>query len=380
MLKERLFTPGPTTIPLRVLQAMQVPAMHHRTDLFKQILQESISGIKSLIESDTDPIFVTASGTGAMEAALINICSPQDKVIVLNAGQFGQRWIDLAVRLKLNPIEIKCEWGSSVTEDTLRSVLRKHSDAKLFCLQCCETSTAVLHPLDLISKSIKEVAPEMLLVVDAISAIATLPINVKELGIDILVAAAHKGLMLPPGLSFLALSERAWSEAEKLDKRAFYFDLCLERESHQKGTTSWTPAIPLFLGLNESLRMIREEGLDNVYARHAQLSRATRAGLTALGVKLLAAEYPSPGVSAAYPLKDCSAEELRSIALKQLGIRLAGGQGSLKGKIFRIGHMGYCDRFDVLNALAAVELALLRMGADVESGQALSAAMRVFAE
>lgn len=376
MLKERLFTPGPTTIPLRIMQAMQVPSLHHRTDPFKKVIRESLDGMRWLLELDADPVFITGSGTAGMEACLVNLCVPGDKIIAVNAGSFGERWLHIASRAGLGVVEIRAEWGQSPGTAEIRAAVSANRDAKLFCFQLCETSAATLLPMEEIIATVKSEAPEMLVVVDAISSIATLPIHPRKQSIDVLVAAAHKGLMLPPGIAILDLSERAWKAAESTKKQSLYFDLLMEREWEAKGTTTWTPATTLFLGLNEAIAMLREEGLASVYARHNRMAKAARAGLRALGLELLS-KHPAPGVTAAFPPAGIAADDIRKVALDRLGVRLAGGQGHMKGKIFRIGHLGYCDDLDVIDALTAVELSLRDLGHDLELGSAVRAALEV---
>jgi aspartate aminotransferase-like enzyme len=380
MMKEHFFFPGPTPVPTRIHQAMQLTNMHHRIDVFAEQLKETLAGIRTLTRCSSDPVFIAGSGTAAMEATLVNLCKAGDKVLALNAGQFGQRWLDIAGRLGLNALDIKAEWGQTVDLQALETFVKANREAACFCLQYLETSTTVMHPVPEIVKVIRRVAPEMLIVVDVISCLATLPIHMDEIDLDVLVGGGHKGLMLPPGLAILCLSNRAWERAEKNGSRSLYFDIVQERSNHAKGTTSWTPAITLILGLREALAMLNEEGLPAVYARHQKMSRAARASLSALGFELLANEHPAPGVTAAFPLKGMTTDSVRSAVYKDFGVRLAGGQGKFKGQVFRIGHMGYMNCFDVITAISALELGLIRAGLPVQPGQGVSAAIKIFAE
>ncbi len=357
-MKEYLLTPGPTWIPDRIFAAMAKGTMHHRTSEFEKEFKEALAGLVWLTECEEPPILLSASGSGAMEAALLNTMDPGDKVIILNAGVFGERWVKICKKIGLVPVEIKGEPGTSPSFSTIESILAANPDAKGFCVQYSETSTTVLHPVPEISKLLQKKAPDLLFIVDAVSALATMDISVKKLKIDILVAGSQKGLMLPPGLSMLMMSPRGWSTIEKKKVRSFYFDLLAEREQHLKNTTAWTPAMNLILGLNEAIRMLKEEGIQKVYERHAHLSQVTRAGLSGMGFKLLTQEFPAPAVTGAYPPEGIDSEWLRKEILTKSGVRIAGGQAGLQGKIIRIGHMGYVNQFDILTAITAIELAL----------------------
>lgn len=377
MLKEHLLTPGPTQIPLRVLQAMSQPQIHHRTKDFEKIFRATLDGFKWLVESDNDPVFLACTGTGAMEAALLNSCDPGDKVIVINAGKFGERWSKIAARLGLKTVEITAAAGESPTLEQIEKAVRANADAKALCVQYCETSTAVMHPVPTIGAALQKTAPDMLYIVDAVSALGTLSISMKKDHIDILVAGSQKGLMLPPGLAMLTLSERAWQRAEKVKSRSFYFDLLSERKAHRQDTTAWTPAISIILGLHESLQLFREEGLENVFARHRTVAKAVRSAMEALGLTLLGASFPSPGVTAAFVPAGMDADKLRSALLAASGVRIAGGQDELQGKIIRVGHMGYVDTTEIIGALGALELGLKLCGHVVTLGSGVAAALEV---
>ena len=311
-----------------------------------------------------------------MEAVLRNTLSEGDKIIVINAGVFGERWVKIAKKLGLNVVELIAPAGQSVPLDVISLALKEHKDAKALALQLTETSTTVNHPVGAIGKMLKDVAPEMLYIVDAVSGLATAPLSIKDHHIDVIAAGSQKALMLPPGLSMLMMSTKAWDEVRKKKSDSFYFDLLAERAAHEQGTSAWTPAMNIILGLNESFRMIREEGLANVYARHSLLAQATRSGLNDLGFTLLTENYPSPAVTGAYPPSGVDAEQLRSDILAQSGVRIAGGQDKLKGKIIRIGHMGYVNEFDIVTALSAIELALVRRGHSLAIGRGVSAALK----
>jgi aspartate aminotransferase-like enzyme len=375
MFKERLLTPGPTTIPLEVLQAMNVPMLHHRSEIFKQELKKACEGMRWLLSWDSDPIFLACSGTGAMEASILNTCRPGDSIITVNGGAFGSRWAKIAQRVGVTAHEICVEWGSAVRADQVREALAAHPDARAFCVQHSETSTTVLHPLEEILKVVKSTCPSMLTIVDGISSCATTPMPGSPSVLDIYIAGSQKALMLPPGLSVMALSAHAWSTVEATPKRTLYFDLSLERQALAGGETSWTPAATLILGLNAAIEIFRREGLESTYARHSMLSKMVISGLTHLGCQIMAPEAPCPSVTGFFAPKGIEADKLRTQVRTSFGIRLAGGQGPFKGKVVRVGHMGYVDPFDVVAAISAIGLCLRNIGKNVDCSGAVTAAL-----
>lgn len=376
MYKERLLTPGPTTIPQRVLQAMELPMLHHRSDVFKKELTKACEGVRWLLSWDSDPIFLACSGTGAMEAALLNCCSAGDTVISVNGGVFGARWGKIAERLQLHVQEIEVAWGTAVTVEQVRAAINAAPHAKAFCIQHSETSTTVLHPVAEALAEVKRLSPNMLTIVDGISSCATTHMPGGPDTLDIYIAGSQKALMLPPGLSLLALSAQAWQVVESTPRRTFYFDLITERKALKGGETAWTPASTIIVGLNASIEMFQAEGLDEIYARHALLSRMARAGVQALGCELLAPDAACPSVTGFFPPSSVNADSLRSAVRSRFGIRLAGGQGNLKGKIVRIGHMGYVDPFDVSAAVSAIGICLTASGANVDVSAATTACLQ----
>jgi aspartate aminotransferase-like enzyme len=378
MFKERLLTPGPTPIPQQVLQAMERPLLHHRSELFKRELQQACDGMRWVLGWDSAPIFLACSGTGAMEASLLNCCSPGDEIISVNGGVFGARWRSIGERLGLTVHEVIVPWGKPASTSEVLELLRQHPAAKAICLQHAETSTTVLHPLAEILSEIKKFAPHVLTIVDGISACVTTPMPGGPATVDVYIAGSQKAFMLPPGLSMIALSTQAWKAAETTPKRSLYFDLSLERKSLAVGETSWTPTTTIIAGLNAAIQLFREEGLDAIYARHSRLSRIARGGIQALGCELLSHEAPCPSVTGFFPAHGIEADMLRSEVRKQYGIRLAGGQGKLAGKIVRIGHMGYIDAFEVTNAISAIGLVLNRLGKSVDVAQATRVCLEEF--
>jgi aspartate aminotransferase-like enzyme len=377
MIKQYLLSPGPTPIPNEVTLAMSETMIHHRTPQFNKVFEEARQGLKALFGTKGDVLILASSGTGAMEAAVSNLFSPGDKVLVINGGKFGERWLNIANAFGLDPIEVKVEWGQAVKVDVVEKQLKLHPDIQSVMLQASETSTTVLHPVREIANLTKN-GP--LFLVDGVTAVGVLPVPLDEWGIDALVTGSQKALMLPPGLGFIALSERAWQKTKKAKLPRFYFDLNLERKNQAKGSGAFTPAVSLIFGLRASLNMMAREGFDRVYARHARLARATRAAATAMGLKLLAPDSPSPAATGIFLPDGLDADKVLDYLRDQMGVILAEGQDQLKGKAIRIAHVGYMGAFDVITAIAALEMALRKFGAEIPFGRGVAAAQEVLME
>jgi aspartate aminotransferase-like enzyme len=377
MIKQYLLSPGPTPIPNEVTLAMSETMIHHRTPQFNKVFEEARQGLKALFGTKGDVLMLASSGTGAMEAAVSNLFSPGDKVLVINGGKFGERWLNIANAFGLDPIEVKVEWGHAVKVDVVEKHLKLHPDIQSVMIQASETSTTVLHPVKEIANLTKN-GP--LFLVDGVTAVGVLPVPLDEWGIDALVTGSQKALMLPPGLGFIALSERAWQKTKKAKLPRFYFDLNLERKNQAKGSGAFTPAVSLIFGLRASLNMIAREGFDRVYARHARMARATRAAATAMGLKLLAPDSPSPAATGIFLPDGLDADKILDYLRDQMGVILAEGQDQLKGKAIRIAHVGYMGAFDVITAIAALEMALRKFGAEIPFGRGVAAAQEVLME
>ncbi len=377
MIKQYLLAPGPTPIPNEVLRAMAETMIHHRTPQFSKIFAEVRKELKVLFGTKNDVLVLASSGTGAMEAAVSNLFSPGGKVLVINGGKFGERWLKICQAFGLETLEVKVEWGKAVKVDAIEKHLKDSPDIQAVLIQASETSTTALHPVREIAQ-ITRTGP--LLLVDGVTAVGVLPVPLAEWGIDVLVTGSQKALMLPPGLAFIALSDRAWARTEKAKLPRFYFDLRLERKSQQKGSAAFTPAVSLIFGLRASLKMMQEEGLDQVYARHERLARATRAAALALGLKLLAPESPSPAATGILLPDGIDGDEFLDYLRDQMGITFAEGQDHLQGKIIRIAHVGYIGAFDVLVAVCALEMALKKFGFPVKFGKGVAAAQEIFME
>ncbi|MFZ9596122.1 MAG: pyridoxal-phosphate-dependent aminotransferase family protein [Bdellovibrionia bacterium] len=380
MKKHYLLAPGPTPIPESVLGIFAQPIIHHRTPGFQKLFEDVQQNLKYVFQTQQEVLVLSATGTGAMEAALSNLFSPGDSVIVVQGGKFGERWAQLARVFGLEPQVIRVEPGYAIQPQALRHGVEAHPQAKAILFQASETSTGVQMPTQEICQIAREAG--MLSVCDAITACGVFDLPMDRWGIDVLITGSQKAMMIPPGLAMIALSERAWAQAEISRLPKFYFDLKKERKAQKKGQTAWTPAISLIQGLHESLRLMREEGLEGIFARHALLAKATRAGVEALGLTLFAQDSPSPAVSAVrVPPSIPDGKKIPSLMRNRHGVTITGGQDELEGKIFRLSHFGYCGPFDITTGLAALELVLHELGHPlVEFGKGVGAALRVFSE
>lgn len=379
MKKPILLTPGPTPIPESVLAAMNRPIVYHRSSGFQTLFEEVRSQLKSVFQTKADVLTLACSGTGAMEAAVTNLFSAGDTVITINAGKFGERWTKLAKTYSLNAIEITVEPGNTVDVAQVADAFQKHPEAKGVLFQASETSTGVRLPTQEIAKLCREKGA--LSVCDAITALAVFDLPMDAWGIDVLITGSQKALMVPPGLAFIALSDAAWKANETATLPRFYFDLARERKSHAKNQTAWTPAISLIQGLQESLRMIKEEGLHNVFKRHELLAKATRSAMQALKLELLAKKSFSTAVTAVrVPSEIKDGKQIPRTMRDRYGVTIAGGQDELEGKIFRLSHFGYCDRFDILTGISCLELTLKELGYDSTLGVGTAAALQTFSE
>lgn len=372
MIKSYLLAPGPTPVPERVSLAMARPIIHHRTPQFSKIFAEAKAGLRELFQTAQDVLMLAASGTGAMESSITNLYSAGDEILAVNGGKFGERWGKIGAAYGLKVHELKVEWGQAVDPADVGRMLDQHPGIRGVFVQASETSTAVLHPVREIAAITRE--HDVLLTVDGITAVGVCDMPMDKWGIDVLITGSQKALMLPPGLAFIALSERAWARSKKATLPRFYFNLAKERESLAKDTTAWTPAITLIIGLREALAMMREEGWANVFERHARLAEATRAAAAALGLPLVAPTAPSPALTAIYTPPHVDGGKLVAYLRDRMHITFAGGQDQLKGKIVRIAHLGHVGVFDTLTAISAFELALHHFGHDVVLGRGVAAA------
>jgi aspartate aminotransferase-like enzyme len=380
MPKKRLFTPGPVEVPQASLLAMARQVRHHRTAEFRGTIREVTEGLKYAFQTANDVLILSSSGSGGMEAAVVNCVPRGGKALVLESGKFAERWRLIAERFGIEVVRYELPWGEAFEADAVGRLLQQHPDVAAVFSTLQETSTGVGHDIEAIGRVVRN--SPALLVVDGISGVGAMECRTDDWGIDVLVVGAQKAMMTPPGLAFLAVSPRAWRAMESIGvpgapgRPAFYFDLPAYRKAAQADETPYTPAIPLIEALAESLRTIRSTGIETLWARSKLLSRATLAGTAALGLKPVA-KRPAAGVSAVYLPDDIDGKKFLARLEERFGIKLGGGQGPLKGKIFRIAQMGLVDEVDILGCLAAIELVLLEMGRDVVLGSAVAAAGEV---
>ncbi len=375
MKKRYLLAPGPTPVPEEVLLAMARPVIHHRTPQFSEVFKEAAELLKYVFQTKQDVLILAASGTGAMEGSISNLFSPGDEVIAVNGGKFGERWGQISEAYGLKVHWINVEWGNAVDPGVIKNILDKNPKVKGVLTQASETSTAVAHPVKEIAALTKK--RDCLVVVDGITAVGVFDVPMDEWGIDVLVSGSQKALMLPPGLAFVALSDRAWKFHEKARSPRYYFDFKKEQNNLAKKTSAYTPATSLVTGLRESLLMIKKEGLKTVFTRHERLAEATRSAMEALELKLLAPESPSPATTGVYVPEAIDGAKFVKYLRDDMGVTIAGGQDHLRGKIFRIAHMGYIDTFDIIIAVAAVEMALKKFGHKVKHGKGVAAAEKI---
>jgi serine---pyruvate transaminase len=378
VMKQRLLTPGPTPVPAETLLELARPMVYHRTAEAREVLGEVVAGLQAVFCTRNPVVPLTCAGTGAMEAALVNSVPSGRKAICLSAGKFGERWRNICKAMGIEAISVTAPYGQAVTPEQLARALADHPDAVAVCSTLSETSTGVAHDIASFGKLVAR-TPALLLV-DAISGLVAMECRTDDWHIDLCITGSQKALMLPPGLAFVAVSEKAVQVFERNSQpRAFYFDLKKALASIANNDTPYTPAHTLLRALRVSLRRILDEGMENVWARQARYAAAARAGFEALGLKI----FPNPP-SLALTVVEAPAGLDSGAILAQLekkhGLKLANGQDSLKGKIFRLGHLGYIDEFDILAALAGVERVLLELGHPLELGKGLTAAQQVFAQ
>jgi serine---pyruvate transaminase len=378
MKKYQLMAPGPTPVPSPVLLAMAQPIIHHRTPEYEALFTEVRGQLKWLFQTAQDVVLLTCSGTGAMEAVVVSTLSAGDVVAIVRAGKFADRWAELAAIYGLHITSLEAPFGETVAPARLAEALRARPEIKAVLVQHSETSTGVLHDVRGYAEVTRDTGA--ILVVDAVSSLGIAELAMDAWGVDAVVAGSQKGLMLPPGLAFCALSPKAWRHAAAARLPKYYFDLAAERKAGAKNDVRFTPAVSLVIGMREALRMMQAEGLANVVKRHDRLARATRAGVEALGLPLFARATPSPAVTAVVPPVGVDSETIVAAFSKEYNITIAGGQGEMKGKLFRLGHMGYVAEFDIITALAALEQVLADLGLPVDFGASVRAAQKVFAE
>jgi aspartate aminotransferase-like enzyme len=373
MFKRYLLAPGPTPVPPEVLLGMAMPIIHHRSPDFIPVLDSAKKGLQWLYQTKNDVLILCSTGTGGMVGAVNNFFNRGDRVLVVNGGKFGERWTDICRGYGLKVKEIVVEWGYAVDPARIQEVLKKNRDIKGVFVQASETSTGVYHDIEAIGAIVRKYE-DTLFIVDAISALAAHDLRTDEWGIDVMVGGSQKGVMLPPGIAFVSVSEKAWARAESSRLPRFYFDFKKERKTLAENQTNFTSPVTLIIGLNESLKMLRAEGLKNVFNRHERLADATRRSVQAIGLELYPKESPSNSVTAVVSPPGIDGQVVYKNLREKYGITAAGGQGKIKGKIFRLAHLGYVDRFDIIIAIAGIEMVLKGLRYPVKLGTGVAVA------
>lgn len=379
--KNMLMIPGPTPVPEKVLLAMAKHPIGHRSGDFSKVIAELTENLKWLHQTHNDVLMLTVSGTGAMEAGIINFLSPGDRVLVGNNGKFGDRWAKISRAFGLQVEEITAEWGKALDPQAFGEKLAADTQKqiKAVIITHSETSTGVLNDLETINQYVKNHG-KSLIIVDAVTSLGATNVPIDEWGLDVVASGSQKGYMIPPGLGFVSVSQKAWKAYETAKLPKFYLDLKKYKKATDENSSPFTPPVNLMYGLQASLHMMRAEGLDNIFARHRRLTQATRAAIKALGLPLFASdEAASNAITAVAPI-GVEAEKIRSVMKKRYDIALAGGQDHLKGKIFRIGHLGFVSDRDILAAIASLEATLIELGYESFSpGAGVAAAASAFA-
>jgi len=379
MQKKYLMTPGPTPVPAEVLLAQARPMIHHRTPEFSAVLMEVVEGLKEVFQTTASDVLVLAcSGTGAMESAFANCFCAGDTVIVARNGKFGDRMVQIAKVYGLAVVDLAYEWTETVRPQDVEKALEEHPEARGVVVVQSETSSGVLNDVQAIG-AIVRCYPDCVLIVDSITGIGAVECKTDEWGLDVVMTGSQKGLMLPPGLAALTVSPKAWKSYERSTLPKYYFDWSKYKKNLDKQTTPFTPPISLIMGLAEALKMMREEGIENMIARHSRLAEATRKGCEALGMKLFApADGRGSAVTPVWVPEGVDGNAIVKIMKDTYGVTIAGGQDDYKGRIFRIGHLGYFGDFDIIITLAALEMTLAGMGYEFERGAGIKAAEAVF--
>ncbi|TMF95078.1 MAG: alanine--glyoxylate aminotransferase family protein [Chloroflexi bacterium] len=368
----QLRIPGPTPLPERIVRSMTRPMIDHRGPEFATILAEITAGAKRVFKTENDLLLLTSSGTGGLESAVANLVSPGDEVVVALCGNFGERFAALAAAYGADVVRLEFEWGQPVDPDDLSVVLERHPKARLLLLTHNETSTGLTNPLRELARAGRNA--DRIVVVDGVSSISSIAIETDAWGIDVAVSGSQKGWMAPPGFALVSVSERAWAQQVKARSPRFYFDWKEAKAWAEKGMTPFTPAVSVAFAMQEGLRMLEEEGLENVYQRHARLARATQAGLEALGFQLFARDgYRSHTVTSALPPPGLDVNALRKLLDARYGVVIAGGQGKMTGKMVRVGHLGAVAEGDVVQVIWAIEQALEELDIAPADGRGVAA-------
>ncbi|HET7745237.1 MAG TPA: alanine--glyoxylate aminotransferase family protein [Gaiellaceae bacterium] len=378
MPKRYLMAPGPTPVPPEVLAASAEPIIHHRGPDFRELMLRCLERLGEVCRTENDVLLFTASGSGGFESAVVNLFSPGDRVLAVAAGEFGERWTRIATAFGVDVQELRYAWGETPQSDDVRTRLEETGAEAVFLVHS-ETSTGVVADIASLAQASRELGA--LVVVDAVSSLGAVPVETEAWGLDVVVAGSQKALMTPPGLSVVTVSEAAWARSEKATSPRFYFDWSRLRASLETGSTPFTPAVSLVVALDVALGMLLDEGLEAAFARHVALGRACREGAKAMGLELFSPDEDRSAIVTAILTPDgVDARELVLALRDRFGITVAGAHGELGSRMFRIGHIGYYDVFDITTALAAVEELLVEARAEIEPGRAVAAALGAYRE
>ncbi|WP_036483211.1 alanine--glyoxylate aminotransferase family protein [Myxosarcina sp. GI1] len=363
--KHMLMIPGPTPVPEKVLLSLAKHPIGHRSGDFSKVIAEINQGLKWLHQTKNEVLSLTVSGTGAMEAGMINFLSPGDRVLVGVNGKFGDRWAQIAEAFGMKTERISAEWGQPLDTEEFRTKLEAdtNKEIKAVIITHSETSTGVLNDLETINKHVKAHG-EALIIVDAVTSLGAYNIPIDDWGLDVVASGSQKGYMIPPGLGFVCVSDKAWAAYENSKYPRFYMDLGKYKKANAKDSSPFTPPVNLMYGLQTALQMMQREGLENIFARHQRLTKASRAAAKAMGLKLFAPDNAASTAVTAIEPAPIDAEKIRVNIRKKYDIALAGGQDHLKGKIFRIGHLGFVSDRDLLTAISCLEATVIELGAD----------------
>src|SRR5580698_10119101 len=376
--KQRLLTPGPTPLLPQALHAMMGSDIHHRTEDFRKVYRAVLADLKEVMGTSNDVLALVSSGTGAMEASVANLFSPGDRVIVCTAGKFGERWAEIAKAFGLNALVLEEPYGGAVSAERVVEALKQEPNARGVFVQASESSTGAAHDVKAMGEAIKKT--EAIFVVDAITGLGTMPLDIDGWGLDVVIGGSQKAFMIPPGLAFMSVSPKAWSFADSASLPHFYFNLKKEKKSGDAGESSWTPSTALILALAEALKYVKQIGMAKLIENAEMLARATRAAAGKLGLELFAPDSPGSSVTAVKAPRDIDSSVIVKEFRTRFGAVIANGQGSMKGQIFRIAHLGYFDFADLFAVVAELEIILQANGYPVEFGTGVAAVQHVYTE
>jgi len=376
--KQRLLTPGPTPLYPPALRAMMASDMHHRTEDFRNVYKSVLADLKEVMGTSGDVLLFAASGTGAMEASVSNLFSRGDKVTVCSAGKFGERWAEITKAYGLEVNVLKAEYGDVVAPERVEAALAAAPDTKGVFVQASETSTGAAHDVRSMARAVAKTPA--LFIVDAITGLGTMPLDIDGWGLDVVIGGSQKAFMVPPGVAFLSVSPKAWKHAESATLPHYYFDLKKEKKNGANGESSWTPSTAIILALGEALRYVRQVGMANLIENAQLLARATRAAMQELGLELFAAKSPGASVTAVKAPRGVDSGVIVKDFRNRFGSIIANGQGSMKGQIFRIAHLGYFDFTDLFGVIAGLEIILQANGYPVKLGAGVAVVENIYAE